>query len=161
MDASILHRKPCLLALLALHLRQPHVTTMLRPNQIKTWHSNYGLRSIKKRDSIGISKYQQGSWDLRCKVLPIPHQKKLLVTSSVCPEKFTRGHQQASKETLTKNKKKLKARACCTPVLSLRLCYAFGTARPKEGRQYKQIGSSNNSRAYHRAPKRHQLLTKS
>ena len=49
MDASILHRKPCLLALLALHLRQPHVTTMLRPNRIKTWHSNYDLRSIKNQ----------------------------------------------------------------------------------------------------------------
>jgi len=49
MDASILHRKPCLLALLALHLPQPHVPAMLRPNRIKTWHSNYGLRSIKNQ----------------------------------------------------------------------------------------------------------------
>jgi hypothetical protein len=49
MDASILHRKPCFLALLALHLPQPHVPTTLRPNRIKTWHSNYGLRSIKNQ----------------------------------------------------------------------------------------------------------------
>jgi hypothetical protein len=35
---KILHRKPCLLALLALYLPKPHVPARLRPNRIKTWH---------------------------------------------------------------------------------------------------------------------------
>ena len=52
MDASILHRKPCLLALLALHLPQPHVPAMLWPNPIKTRHSNCGLRNIKIRRNL-------------------------------------------------------------------------------------------------------------
>ena len=87
--------------------------------------------------------------------------KEIASNILIVPGEVHKGASTKSKETLAKNKKKLKAQACCTPVLSLRLCCTFGTAGPKEGRQYMQIGPSNNSRAYHRAPKGQQLLTKS